>query len=234
MTTRVRLAKFIADCGIASRRGAEDLIANGAVTVDGVVVTTPVCFVDDTTTVAVRGVPVRPRTDTQIFLFHKPVRTMTTRSDPMARRTIYDVIPMQYRNLKYIGRLDYMTSGLLLMTNDGALAQKMMQPSTGVRRTYIATVDGHDLSGLDAVRRGITVDGIHYRPMQIDVIDPNTLRVTVTEGKKNEIRIALRAAGAPVIKLHRVSYGPFELGNLAVGEIRPAAQKTIDAFIKTL
>lgn len=232
--TRVRLAKFIADCGVASRRGAEELIANGAVTVDGVVVTTPVCFVDDTNAVAVWGAPVRPRTDTQIFLFHKPVRTMTTRSDPMARRTIYDCIPMQYRNLKYIGRLDYMTSGLLLMTNDGALAQKMMQPSTGVRRTYIATVDGHTPSGLDTVRRGITVDGIHYRPMQIDVIGPNTLRVTVTEGKKNEIRIALRAAGAPVIKLHRVSYGPFELGNLAVGEIRPAAQKTIDAFIKTL
>jgi pseudouridine synthase len=108
----------------------------------------------------------------------------------------------------------------------------MTLPASNISRTYIATVYG-DLSKLDLARRGITVDGIKYKPMKIDVMDEHNLRITVTEGKKNEIRIVLRAIGAPVKKLHRVSFGKIELGDLPVGKIRLIHQKTIDLILKS-
>jgi 23S rRNA pseudouridine2605 synthase len=144
---------------------------------------------------------------------------MTTARDPLGRRTIYDVLPKQYKNLKYVGRLDYQTTGLLLLTNDGDLARRLTLPSSNILRVYIASVSGTDLGGLERARAGMTVDGVRYRPMKIDVLGSNELRVTVTEGKKNEVRIVLAAAGQPVKKLHRISYGPIELGNLSVGKI---------------
>ncbi|MDE6477806.1 MAG: hypothetical protein K2L94_00990, partial [Alphaproteobacteria bacterium] len=146
----------------------------------------------------------------------------------------YDVLPREYKNLKYVGRLDYKTTGLLLLTNDGVLARKLTLPSSEIPRTYVAMVGGADMSTLDAARRGMTVDGITYRPMEIDVMSSDTVRVTVREGKKNEIRIVLRACGHPVRKLHRISFGPIELGNLPVGQIRAVSQKSIDALLKSL
>lgn len=231
---KTRIAKFIADNGVASRRAAEDLIAAGVVAVGGVTVTSPVFFVDQDDVVTVNGVPVAARGATQLYAFHKPINVMTTRSDPRGRKTIYDVLGPEYQNLKYVGRLDYKTTGLLLMTNDGELARRLTLPSSNISRTYIATVNGTDMSSLDMARRGITVDGISYRPMQIDVIGVNQLRVTVTEGKKNEVRIVLRACHLPVRKLHRISFGDVALGNLSVGKIRRVSQKTIDAMIKSL
>ena len=227
-----RIAKFIADSGVASRRAAEALIANGAVSVNGKIIDTPVVFVDDTDDVLVNGKKITTIRNTEIYAFHKPINTMTTRHDPSGRKTIYDCIPDEMRNLKYIGRLDYKTTGLLLLTNDGELARKMTLPSSQIPRTYIATVYG-DLSKLDLARRGITIRGIKYAPMQIDVLDNKTLRITITEGKKNEIRIVLSTIGAPVKKLHRISYANIELGNLPPNKIRKVNQKTIDAIIKS-
>lgn len=232
MTTRI--AKFIADSGFASRRAAEDLIASGRVTVNGIKIDTPVTFVSADDEIAVDGAVLHARQDTQLYAFHKPINTMTTTHDPAHRKTIYDVLDAQYKNLKYIGRLDYKTSGLLLMTNDGALARKLTLPSSNIARTYIAHVSRMDEKGLNRAQGGVTVDGIKYRPMKIEVMEKNILRVTVTEGKKNEIRIVLRACGCPVIGLHRVSFGPVRLGNLSVGKIRKIEQKTIDALLKTL
>ncbi|HBP26738.1 MAG TPA: pseudouridine synthase [Alphaproteobacteria bacterium] len=229
----VRIAKFIADTGAASRRAAEDLIASRRVTVNGTVIDSPVFFVSDGDVVAIDGVPIGARAQTELYAFHKPLNTMTTARDPRGRKTIYDVLPDEYKNLKYVGRLDYKTTGLLLMTNDGALARKLTLPSSHIPRTYLATVNTSDFSGLDAARRGITVDGVSYRPMQIDVLKNGELRVTVTEGKKNEVRIVLRACGAPVRKLHRVSFGNIELGKLPVGKIRIIPQKTIDALLNS-
>lgn len=229
---KTRIAKFIADSGVASRRTAEDLIANGRVLVNGEKIETPVFFVDENDSVVVGGKKIETRGEIKLYAFHKPINTMTTRADPMGRKTIYDVLPAEYKNLKYIGRLDYKTTGLLLLTNDGELARKMTLPASNISRTYIATVYG-DLSKLDLARRGITVDGIKYKPMKIDIMDEHNLRVTVTEGKKNEIRIVLRAIGAPVKKLHRVSFGKIELGNLPVGKIRLIHQKTIDLILKS-
>ncbi len=229
---KTRIAKFIADSGVASRRVAEDLIAAGRVFVNDARIDTPVCFVDENDTVIVDGTRIESRQDTKIVAFHKPINTMTTRADPLGRKTIYDVLPAEYKNYKYIGRLDYKTSGLLLLTNDGELARKMTLPSSNISRAYIATVYG-DLSKLDLARHGIMVDGIQYRPMTIDVIDEHNLRVTICEGKKNEVRIVLRAIGAPVKKLHRISFGKIELGDLPVGKIRIINQKTIDLILKS-
>jgi len=229
---KTRIAKFIADSGVASRRGAEDLIARGVVSVNGERIDTPVFFIDDNDIVTVNGKKISANKKTKLYAFHKPINTMTTRNDPDGRKTIYDFLPPELCGLKYIGRLDYKTTGLLLLTNDGEFARKMTLPSSKIPRVYIATVYG-DLSKLDLARRGITVDGIKYAPMKIDIIDNKNLRIEIYEGKKNEIRIVLSAIGAPVKKLHRESYGPVKLGDLPAGKIRELNQKTIDLISKS-
>ena len=231
---RVRIAKYIADCGVASRRDAEKLIESGGVSVNGAVINTPVFFVEDDDVVVVNGKKIENKTETKLYMFHKPLNTMTTTRDPMGRKTIYDVLAKKYKNLKYVGRLDYKTTGLLLLTNDGDLARKLSLPENNIERTYIATVGSFTEHGLDIARNGATVDGIKYRPMKIDVIDENHLKVTVIEGKKNEIRIVLRHIKSPVRALHRVSYGSISLGNLGVGKIIEIDKKTVDLILKSL
>ena len=207
-----RIAKFIASSGIASRRDAEKIIASGAVSVNGVVITTPATIVDnDVDTVMVNGKKIEPQSNTELYIFNKPLNVMTTARDPNARTTIYDILPDEYKHLRYVGRLDYKTTGLLLLTNDGDLVQKLSLPSNKIPRTYIARVGGTKHQ-FEIARRGATIDGIKYRPMEIDEIGKNKLRITVTEGKKNEIRIVLRACGAPVQKLHRESFGNLHIG----------------------
>ena len=224
----MRLSKYIADSGIASRRGAEDLIVSGAVSVNGKVIDTPVFFVEGNEKIAVNGVEIKPEQDIKIYAFHKPINTMTTTSDPMGRKTIYDVLDKKYKNLKYIGRLDYKTTGLLLLTNNGDVARKLSLPENHIPRTYVATVDKYDEKRLDIARRGVTIDGIKYRPMKIEKIDEHNFRVTVTEGKKNEIRIVFKHIGSPIIGLHRISYGPIKIGKLGVGKILELDTKTLD------
>ncbi len=229
-----RIAKFIASSGIASRRDAEKIIASGAVSVNGVVITTPATIVDnDVDTVMVNGKKIEPQSNTELYIFNKPLNVMTTARDPNARTTIYDILPPEYKHLRYVGRLDYKTTGLLLLTNDGDLVQKLSLPSNKIPRTYIARVGGTKHQ-FEIARRGATVDGIKYRPMEIDEIGKNKLRITVTEGKKNEIRIVLRACGAPVQKLHRESFGNLHIGNLESGKIEKVHQKDVDLLLKTL
>jgi 23S rRNA pseudouridine2605 synthase len=230
----IRIAKAIADSGTASRRGAEELISLGLVRVNGNVVDTPVFFVEEDDVIEVNGKKIKQKNGLQLYMFHKPINTMTTTSDPQGRKTIYDCLPVEYKNLKYIGRLDFKTTGLLLLTNDGELARKLTLPSSKIPRTYIATVSCKDFSGLDAARKGITVYGIRYSPMKIDLIGGNNLRVSICEGKKNEVRIVLAACGCPVHKLHRVSFGNIKLKKLSVGKIEPVPQKTIDELLKSL
>ena len=227
-----RLAKFIADCGVASRRDAEKLIESGHVSVDGVVINTPVFFVDGDEQVVVDGKIIKKNNDIKLYIFNKPMNTMTTARDPLGRKTIYDVLDNKYKNLKYIGRLDYKTTGLLLLTNDGNFARQMSLPKNQIERTYIATVNKFTEQGLNKARHGVSVDGIKYRPMKIEVIDEHNLKITVVEGKKNEIRIVLKYIGSPVVNLHRVSYGPIKLGNLGVGKILEVDKKTVDLIFK--
>jgi len=228
-----RIAKFIADSGVSSRRGAEQMILDGRVAVNGEVVKTPVHFVEDSDEIKIDGKRIEARCDTRVYAFHKPINTMTTTRDPDGRKTIYDVLPREYRNLRYVGRLDYKTTGLLLMTNDGALARRLTQPSSNVPRVYIAEVTGTDMSQIDRARKGATVDRIKYRPMKIEIMPDKRLRITVTEGKKNEIRIVLKHCGLPVRTLHRVMYGPVSIKNIPVGKIVELDEKTIDVLIKS-
>ena len=195
---KTRIAKFIADSGITSRRGAEQMISDGRVSVNGEIIKTPVHFVEDSDEIKIDGKRIEARSDTRVYAFHKPINTMTTTRDPNGRKTIYDVLPREYHNLRYVGRLDYKTTGLLLMTNDGLLARRLTQPTSNVPRVYIADVIGTNMSRLDRARSGTTVDGIKYRPMKIDVMPDKRLRITITEGKKNEIRIVLKNCGLPV------------------------------------
>ncbi len=232
MTTRI--AKFISDSGVASRRAAEEIILSGRVCVNGTRIDTPVFFVAPTDIVTIDGVVIKPAPEPELYAFHKPINTMTTLRDTCGRKTIYDCLPSQYKNLKYVGRLDYKTTGLLLLTNSGDLARQLTLPSSHIARTYIATVNSSDFSHLDNARRGMTVDGVHYAPMIIEEIGDNNLRVTIHEGKKNEVRIVLRACGCGVRKLHRISYGNIHLGKLPVGKIQKISQKTIDEMIKSL
>ena len=230
---KIRIAKFIADSGITSRRGAEQMIADGRVMVNGEIIKNPVHFVDDSDEIVLDGKKIEKRNDTKVYAFHKPIDTVTTTRDPRGRNTIYDILPREYRNLKYIGRLDYKTTGLLLMTNDGLLARKLTLPNSNIPRVYLADVAGNNMSKLDQARNGVTIDGITYRPMKIEIMPDKRLRVTVTEGKKNEIRIVLRHCGLPVRKLHRIMYGPVSIKNIPSGKIVELDEKTIDALIKT-
>ncbi|MBO7656790.1 MAG: rRNA pseudouridine synthase [Alphaproteobacteria bacterium] len=230
---KIRIAKFIADSGITSRRGAEQMIADGRVMVNGETIKTPVHFVNDSDEIVLDGKKIEKRNDTKVYAFHKPIDTVTTTRDPRGRNTIYDILPREYRNLKYIGRLDYKTTGLLLMTNDGILARKLTLPNSNIPRVYLADVAGNNMSKLDRARNGVTIDGITYRPMKIEIMPDKRLRVTVTEGKKNEIRIVLRHCGLPVRKLHRIMYGPVSIKNIPSGKIIELDEKTIDALVKT-
>lgn len=239
----IRIAKFIADTGVASRREAERLIVSGAVSVNGAPVITPVFFVNDGDTVTINGKILRiPNHESQtpkIIAFNKPVGTMTTARDPNGRKTIYDVLPKKYVHLKYIGRLDFNTSGLLLLTDSGDFARELTLPSSGIKRTYIAKLRPNpaknaravreflsplsaDDSIFDPLRRGATIDGIHYAPMEIELLSryPLSVKITLREGKKNEIRIAFEHIGLPVAKLKRIAYGPIELSDLPVGAVR--------------
>jgi 23S rRNA pseudouridine2605 synthase len=228
-----RIAKFIAHCGIASRRDAEKLILSGAVAVNGNVIDSPAINIDETDVVTINGEQIKPQNNIELYIFNKPLNVMTTARDPLGRKTIYDVLPPEYKHLRYVGRLDYKTTGLLLMTNDGDLARQLTLPTNKIPRTYIARVGGTN-PNFDIARRGATIDGIHYRPMDITVLENGKIRVTVTEGKKNEVRIVMRACGAPVQKLHRESFGNLQLGKLPVGKIIKVSQKGIDELLKTL
>ena len=228
-----RIAKFIAHSGIASRRDAEKLIESGAVSVNDEIINSPAINVDENDVVKINGKKIEPQKDIELYIFNKPLNVMTTVRDPLSRKTIYDVLPPEYKHLRYVGRLDYKTTGLLLMTNDGDFARRLTLPTNQIPRVYIARVGGTK-HNFDIARRGATVDGIHYRPMEIQELQNGKIRVTVTEGKKNEVRIVLRACGAPVQKLHRESFGNLQLGKLAQGKIIKVSQKDIDALLKTL
>ena len=246
---KTRLAKFIADSGAASRREAERLIESGAVAVNGARIDTPVFFVTPEDKVTISGRQVCTRTGTRIFAFNKPVNTVSSARDPDGRKTIYDYLPADMRGLKYVGRLDFKTTGLLLLTDDGELARKLTLPESGITRTYIAKLRpdpksagrgaarlrdflsplSSDDSIFDILRRGATIDGIKYAPMEIELLSryPLSVKIYLREGKKNEIRIAFGHIGLPVSKLHRLSYGPIELCDLPTGKFRELLEKEI-------
>ena len=229
-----RISKFLANNGVVSRRFAEELILNNKVSVNGKILSNPIFFVDGTEEIIVDGKKIKNKTSFDVYKFNKPINVMTTRKDPLNRMTIYDLIPEEYKSLKYIGRLDYKTTGLLLLTNNGEILRKLTLPSSNIKRVYIADVEYKDFKGLNLAINGARINGIKYRPMRIKEISKNRLSVEIYEGKKNEVRIVLASCGLIVKKLHRVSYGNIFLDNLPVGEIRKIDNKIITELLTNL
>lgn len=228
-----RIAKRIARAGLCSRREAERWIEEGRVSVDGKVLTTAAVVVTDRMKILVDGKPLNKAPESRLWLYHKPVGLLTTHHDPQSRPTIFQSLPKSLPRVISIGRLDLNSEGLLLLTNDGAIARFAELPSTGWARSYRVRVHGKvDEGALIKLSQGITVDGIKYGKIEAEIEDrhlkgrTNTwLFITLYEGKNREIRKVMEHLGLRVNRLIRVSYGPFTLGDLKTGDVRevPAA-----------
>ena len=215
---------MIARAGLASRREAEAWIAAGRVAVNGAKITSPALNVSPADKIVVDGKPLPGAERTRLFLYHKPRGLVTTSSDPQGRPTIFAALPKDLPRLISIGRLDLSTEGLLLLTNDGGLARALELPSTAWLRRYRVRAHGKvTQADLDGLRDGVTVDGINYGPIEAMLDREQTSNVWITfairEGKNREVRNVLRHLGLQVARLIRVSFGPFQLGELAEGDV---------------
>ncbi|CDX39584.1 Pseudouridine synthase [Mesorhizobium sp. SOD10] len=219
-----RIAKRLARAGIASRRDAEELIAAGRVKVNGKVLDSPAFNVGANDVIHLDGTEIPPIERTRLFLFHKPAGVVTTNRDPEGRKTVFDVLPSDLPRLMTIGRLDINTEGLLLLTNDGGLARVLELPATGWLRRYRARVHGKvEESALAGLRDGIAVDGVFYGSIEASLDREQGTNAWLTlglrEGKNREVKNILGALGLEVTRLIRISYGPFQLGDLPEGHV---------------
>jgi 23S rRNA pseudouridine2605 synthase len=227
-----RIAKVIARAGVASRRGAEDLIAKGAVSVNGKPIDSPALNVTERDKITVNGAPLAAAEPARLWLYHKPSGLVTTTSDEKGRETIFDHLPDDLPRVMTVGRLDLNSEGLLLLTNDGAIKRQLELPQTGWLRRYRVRVNGRpEDKDLIPLREGITVDGEAFQPM-IVTIDRQQganawLTVGLREGKNREIRRAMSNIGFTVNRLIRVSYGPFQLGQLKPGAVEEVRRKVM-------
>jgi pseudouridine synthase len=236
--TTLRLVKAIAQAGVASRRGAGDLVKAGLVTVNGAVVTNPALAVDPAVDhVKVRGKHLPPVAAPVYVMLNKPVGYVTTRSDPEDRPTVMDLVRSVKAPVFPVGRLDMDTEGLLLLTNDGDLAQRLVHPRFGVRKVYRAKVKGSVAPAtIEKLRHGFVLDDGPATPELVEVAARGTantqVRIVVGEGRNRLIRRLLEAAGHPVAKLIRERFGPVELGDLKVGRFRYLTEIEISALRK--
>jgi 23S rRNA pseudouridine2605 synthase len=231
MVAAVRLAKYLAHAGVASRRAAEQLIAAGRVTVGGAVVTDPARDVDDASEVAFDGEPLRGQEPRVVYALHKPVGVVSTASDPQGRRTVVDLAPAE-RRLYPVGRLDADSSGLILLTNDGELANRLTHPRYEVPKTYRATLAGPPISDrmLRSLRDGVELEDGMSAPARVRRLTPHQLELTIHEGRKRQVRRMCEAVGRPVRELMRVRFGPLELGDLRPGKARRLTSTELDAL----
>ena len=229
--TGERIAKFLARAGVASRREAERMIEQGLVTVDGQTLTTPAFKVTPEMEVRVDGTRIGKKEPVRLWRYHKPDGLVTTHKDPQGRPTVFDAVANRLPRVISVGRLDLTTEGLLLLTNDGALARMLELPSTGWTRRYRVRAYGRaNQNQLDKLAEGIEIDGVQYAPARasIDSVQGGNiwLSISLTEGKNREVRNLCRYLGLQVNRLIRTAYGPFQLGGLNkgfVGEV-PAKQ----------
>ncbi|MBM1169812.1 pseudouridine synthase [Microvirga arabica] len=227
-----RIAKVIARAGVASRRDAEVLIAEGRVTLNGKVLESPAVNVTAADTITVDGEPLPAKERTRLWLFHKPRGLVTTAKDPEGRPTVFDNLPEDLPRVVAVGRLDINTEGLLLLTNDGGLARVIAHPDTGWLRRYKVRAHGEvNQADLDGLRDGITIDGIDYGPIEarLDRIQGDNAWITMglREGKNREIKRILEHMGLQVNRLIRMSFGPFQLGDLEVGLVEEVRTKVL-------
>lgn len=227
-----RIAKRLARAGIASRRDAEDLIAAGRIKVNGKVLTSPAFNVSPDDVIHLDGTEIPAAERTRLFLFHKPVGVVTTNRDPEGRKTVFDVLPADLPRLMTIGRLDINTEGLLLLTNDGGLSRVLELPATGWLRRYRARVHGKvEEKALTDLANGIAVGGVFYGAVEASLERTQGtnawLTIGLREGKNREVKNILGALGLEVTRLIRVSYGPFQLGELPEGAVLEIKGRTL-------
>ena len=226
----MRVNKYLALCGLGSRRHVESLVTAGRVRLNGVIITDLATLIADDATVTVDNKPVKPVTDKVYILLNKPAGVVTTTYDPQGRPTVLDVIynnPKQYTTLLKsvrlypVGRLDYHTSGLLILTNDGALTKQLTHPSTHIDKLYHATVDRPvTKSELETLSKGVKIDGIKTAPASFTYIkhDRTQIQVIIHEGRNRQIRKMFETLGIKVTQLTRLQEGKLSLGNLPVGD----------------
>ena len=219
-----RIAKFLSRAGIASRRDAERMLAEGAISLNGKKVTHPATFITTDDVVQVNGKVVDQPDRTRVWRYHKPEGLVTTHKDPEGRPTVFDKLKHQLPRVISVGRLDLTSEGLLLLTNDGGLARTLELPATGWLRRYRVRVFGvPHAAALESLAHGVTVEGVRYGPIEAAVDatkgDNTWLTVSLREGRNREIRRVMEHLGLAVSRLIRVAYGPFQLGTLERGGI---------------
>ena len=234
-----RIAKLLARAGVASRREVERMILEGRIALNGEKLTTPATVLESLEGITVDGRPVRPAAATRLFRFYKPPRTLTAERDPKGRPTIYDRLPAGLPRLVPVGRLDFMTEGLLLLTNDGELKRQLELPRTGVVRTYRARAFGQVTQAqLERLAEGITIDGIHYGSINAN-LERRTgrncwIEMSLTEGKNREVRRVLEHLDLQVSRLIRTAYGPLTLDGLEPGDADEVREAQFEAFRREL
>ncbi len=227
-----RIAKVLARAGVASRREAERMIEAGRVSVNGTKIDSPALNVTDTDQIVVDGKQISEPEPPRMWLYHKPTGLVTTNRDEKGRDTIFDALPEDMPRVMSVGRLDINSEGLLLLTNDGGIKRKLELPSTGWLRRYRVRVNGRPTDDtLAPLRKGITVEGMRFQGMDV-AIDRQQganawLTVGLREGKNREIRRAMEAIGLNVNRLIRISYGPFQLGELKSGAVEELRRKVV-------
>jgi 23S rRNA pseudouridine2605 synthase len=227
-----RIAKVLARAGLCSRRDAERWITAGRVSVDGQVLTTPAVTVNAANDVRVDGLPLPAPDRGRLWRYHKPKGLVTTHRDEKGRPTVFDALPGEMPRVISVGRLDLTSEGLLLLTNDGALARRLELPATGWLRRYKVRVHGEvDPERLAALEKGVTIDRIAYGPIRAGLERQQGsnawIALALREGKNREVRRVLEHLGLPVTRLIRLSFGPFQLGNLARGEVAEVPRKVL-------
>ena len=221
----MRLQKYMAECGVASRRKAEEMIAEGRVTVNGVKITEMGTQVEEGDEVRVDGLVIRPETEKRYVMYHKPAGEVTTVSDPEGRRCVLDHFRDYPVRLYPVGRLDYDSEGLLLLTNDGTLTERMLHPSHQVDKTYLARVTGSvTMDEVRQLRSGVMLDDHKTAPAKVRVIkleaEAAVVLVTIHEGRNRQVRRMFEETGHQVTQLRRVRFGPLDLGDLPRGKWR--------------
>ena len=232
-----RLSKKIARSGFSSRREAEKYIESGRVKVNGVIIKELSFQVGINDQIHIDGRRINKEGKTRLWKFHKPKGLITSHKDEKSRKTIFQILPKNLPRLITVGRLDLNSEGLLLLTNDGDLKRKLELPSSKIVRSYRVRAKGvANENKLSRLRQGITVDGIRYRPMEVNIIKQNTsnvwLSVRLMEGKNREIRLSFQAIGLQVNKLIRTSFGPISLGKLDKGQIEEVELDSFSAILK--
>ena len=216
----MRRAKFLAHAGVASRRAAERLVAEGRVTVEGEVVTDPARAIERDSAVAVDGRPAAPEA-TEVHLLNKPAGVVSTARDPHGRPTVTELVASE-RRLYPVGRLDADTTGLILLTNDGELANLLTHPRHEVEKTYRARVERRPVraAALRSLRGGVELDDGRTLPARVRQVEPGVLEIVLREGRKRQVRRMCEAVGHRVVALERVALGPLRLGRLPSGGSR--------------